>query len=77
MSEEGYQHQFDNELRVLHLEMRAGFAETRASIGELRTSVNELRQDVIERFDAVLAAVADLAADYRRHSHTDDGDVAP
>ena len=64
------------ELHVLALEIRAGFAETRTSISELRQQQTEMRQDIIERFGAVLDAVADLAADYQHHHHTDEGDVA-
>ena len=64
------------ELHVLALEIRAGFAETKASISEMRQARTEMRQGIIERLGAVLDAVADLAADYQHHRHTDEGDVA-
>ena len=49
-------------VRVLNLEMRAGFAETRAQVGELRGSVQAM-------FDALV----DFRREFQTHRHSNGG----
>lgn len=53
------------ELRVVALEMRAGFAEARARDAELSEKLSDLRAFLGQTYDAV----ADLRNEFEAHNH--------
>ena len=59
----------NEDMEQLAQELRTLSMETRASLAEIRTSLAELRLDVVQRFGALMEAVADLRNEYRGHTH--------
>jgi hypothetical protein len=56
-----------NELTVLALEVRAGFAEARARDAEISEKISDLRAYLGQMFDAI----TDLRGEFDHHDHGD------